>query len=123
MKCCIAYASTHHGNTKKVVDAIAKEFDVDVIDVTDVRQSVVTVGDAKQIDGLVKKYFPDPFEHKDSAVIPFSLDRFAELEGDFIDDYKNTEKICRAAVKGGNKYELKNCDNFLNFIKTAGLEQ
>ena len=34
MKCCIAYASTHHGNTKKVVDAIAKEFDVDVIDVT-----------------------------------------------------------------------------------------
>ena len=87
-----------------------------------VRQSVVTVGDAKQIDGIVKQYFPDPFEHKDSAVIPFSLDRFAELEGDFIDDYKNTEKICRAAVKGGDKYELKNCDNFLSFIKTAGLE-
>lgn len=34
MKCCIAYASTHHGNTKKVVDAIAKEFEVDLIDVT-----------------------------------------------------------------------------------------
>ena len=30
MKCCIAYASTHHGNTKKVVDAIAKEFEVDI---------------------------------------------------------------------------------------------
>ena len=80
------------------------------------------VRNAKQIDGLVKKYFPDPFEHKDSAVIPFSLDKLAELEGDFIDDYKNTEKICRSAVKGGDKYELKNCDNFLSFIKTAGLE-
>jgi hypothetical protein len=78
--------------------------------------------DAKQIDELVKQYFPDPFEHKDSAVIQFSLDRFAELEGDFMDDYKNTEKICRAAVKGGNKYELKNCDNFLEFIKTADLK-
>lgn len=31
MKCCIAYASTHHGNTKKVVDAIAKEFEVDIM--------------------------------------------------------------------------------------------
>ncbi len=34
MKSCIVYASTHHGNTKKVVDAIAKEFEVDLIDAT-----------------------------------------------------------------------------------------
>ena len=30
----IVYASTHHGNTKKVVDAIANKFGVDVVDAT-----------------------------------------------------------------------------------------
>ena len=34
----IVYASTHHGNTKKVVDAIAKEFDVELVDATQVRE-------------------------------------------------------------------------------------
>ena len=29
---------THHGNTKKVVDAIAKEFDVELVDVTQTRE-------------------------------------------------------------------------------------
>ena len=38
MKCCIAYASTHHGNTRKVVEAIAKEFDVELVDVTKTRE-------------------------------------------------------------------------------------
>jgi flavodoxin len=38
MKCCIAYASTHHGNTKKVVDAIAAEFGVELVDVTQTRE-------------------------------------------------------------------------------------
>ncbi|MCR5671405.1 MAG: flavodoxin family protein [Butyrivibrio sp.] len=34
----IIYASTHHGNTKKVVDAIAKEFEIDLIDATQVQE-------------------------------------------------------------------------------------
>lgn len=37
-KAVIIYASTHHGNTKKVVDAIAKEFDVELVDATAVQQ-------------------------------------------------------------------------------------
>ena len=41
-------------------------------------------------------------------------------EGNFIDDYKATEKICRDAVKGGSMQELKNCDEFLEFIKNVG---
>ena len=36
MKTCIIYASTHHGNTKKVIDAIANEFEVDLIDATSI---------------------------------------------------------------------------------------
>ena len=34
MKTAILYYSTHHGNTKKLLDAIAAENDVDLIDVT-----------------------------------------------------------------------------------------
>lgn len=38
MKVIIVYASVHHGNTKKVVDAIAKENEVDFIDATVIRE-------------------------------------------------------------------------------------
>jgi flavodoxin len=35
----IIYASIHHGNTKKVVDAIAKECEVELIDATQVKEA------------------------------------------------------------------------------------
>lgn len=38
MKSIIITASVHHGNTRKVVDAIAKEFEVEVVDVTKVKE-------------------------------------------------------------------------------------
>ena len=34
MKTVIIYASTHHGNTRKVVEAIEKECDIEVVDAT-----------------------------------------------------------------------------------------
>lgn len=34
MKTAIVYCSVHHGNTKKLLDAIASENQVDLIDVT-----------------------------------------------------------------------------------------
>ena len=34
MNTAIIYVSTHHGNTKKLVDAVASEYDVDVYDGT-----------------------------------------------------------------------------------------
>ena len=37
VKTAIVYASVHHGNTKKVVDAIAKEYVVDLIDATKIK--------------------------------------------------------------------------------------
>ena len=39
MKAVIVYASTHHGNTKKVVDAIANECELEVVDATKVHES------------------------------------------------------------------------------------
>ncbi len=38
MKAAIVYASVHHGNTKKLVDAIAKKYDVTLIDATKTKE-------------------------------------------------------------------------------------
>ena len=82
-----------------------------------VRVPVVTVRDAGLIDEFVKKHFPGKGP---SAAIPFSLDRVAELKGNFIDEYDKTEKICRNTVEGGTAQEIINCDRFLDFIKNVG---
>jgi len=46
MKNVIIYASTHHGNTKKIVDAIASNYDVDIIDATQQREADLSNYDA-----------------------------------------------------------------------------
>ena len=45
MKSVIIYASTHHGNTKKVVEAIASKCDVELIDATKVHEKDLSVYD------------------------------------------------------------------------------
>jgi len=44
MKTAIVYASVHHGNTKKIIDEIAKTNDVELIDGdTDGRERLVGI--------------------------------------------------------------------------------
>ena len=38
MKTAIIYASVHHGNTKKIIDAIAVSSEVDLIDATQIKE-------------------------------------------------------------------------------------
>ncbi len=38
MKVAIVYASTHHGNTKKLLDAIVEKYEVELIDATKVKE-------------------------------------------------------------------------------------
>lgn len=38
MKTAIVYASVHHGNTKKIVDEVAKSEEVDLIDATQIKE-------------------------------------------------------------------------------------
>ena len=38
MKAVIVYASVHHGNTKKIVDEIAGEYEVELVDATQVKE-------------------------------------------------------------------------------------
>lgn len=46
MKAAIAYYSRHHGNTKKLLDAIKKRGDVKLIDVTECREADLSAYDA-----------------------------------------------------------------------------
>lgn len=83
------------------------------------RVPVVSVGNTSLVNSFVKKHFPGTDK---SVVIPFSLERTAELKGYFMDDIKTTEIICRKAVAGGTTQEKKNCEDFLEFVRTAGFE-
>ena len=38
MKTAIVYASVHHGNTKKIVDEIAKAQEVELVDATQMKE-------------------------------------------------------------------------------------
>ena len=53
-KAVIIYASTHHGNTRKLVDAIANKYDIDKIDATKQQQTDLSgydlIGFASGID-------------------------------------------------------------------------
>ena len=81
------------------------------------RVPVVSVSSFEMVEAFVRKYFPGK---EKSVAVPFSFDRVAELKEYFMDDYKKTEKTCRKAVLGGSEQEIKNCDAFLEFVRTAG---
>ena len=72
MNTAIIYYSKHHGNTKKLLDAIASENEVTLIDVTDpeitdlsaydrvgIASGIYYASFAKQILGFVSEYFPE----------------------------------------------------------------
>lgn len=85
MKTVIIYASVHHGNTKKVVDAIAAEANVDVIDATKVKEADLTEYD---VIGLASGMFYNKFHQ--------SLLRFAE------NNLPVGKKVFYISTSGGN---------------------
>ena len=82
MKTAIIYYSHHHGNTKKLLDAIKEKYEVDLIDVKDVKDIDLTIYDriglasgiyysnvSKQMIECVNTYLP---EHKEIFYISTS---------------------------------------------------
>ncbi|MDY6324974.1 MAG: flavodoxin domain-containing protein [Catonella sp.] len=60
-KTVILYYSKHHGNTKKLVDAIAKSDDIDLIDVTETTSADLSGYDKIGIaSGIYAGQFPKP---------------------------------------------------------------
>ena len=59
MKTAIVYASTHHGNTKKLLDAIAAAYEVDLIDAVKVPEKDLNRSDlhpAFTIRNFIRRY-------------------------------------------------------------------
>ncbi len=77
MKTVLIYASTHHGNTKKVVDAIANEYEIEVIDATKVHEK-----DLKEYDligfasGIFFTKFSEQVLNFDRVNLPVNKDVF-----------------------------------------------
>ncbi|ETP73679.1 flavodoxin [Lachnospiraceae bacterium JC7] len=70
MRTAIIYASTHHGNTKKLVDAIAKENQIDTIDIIHEKDEDLSryecIGIASGI--VFSKYYPQILEYLESKL-------------------------------------------------------
>lgn len=70
MRTAIIYASTHHGNTKKLVDAIAKENQVDTIDIISKKDEDLSQYECIGIaSGIVfSKYYPQVLEYLENKL-------------------------------------------------------
>lgn len=70
MRTAIIYASTHHGNTKKLVDAIAKENQVDTIDIISKKDEDLTQYECIGIaSGIVfSKYYPQVLDYLENKL-------------------------------------------------------
>ena len=77
MKAVIVYASTHHGNTKKVVDAVANECEIEIVDATKVHEK-----DLREYDligfasGIFYSKFAAPVLNFASVNLPMNKDVF-----------------------------------------------
>jgi flavodoxin len=119
----IIYASVHHGNTKKVVEAIAKECDVELIDATKVKEKDLSVYDAV---GFASGIYYSKFHQ---SVLNFAAVNLYENAKVFYictnggnGSYKSIEEI----VKGKNAVEIgrfacKGYDTFGPFKLIGGL--
>lgn len=89
MKSVIIYASTHHGNTKKVVEAISKECGVDLVDATKVPEKDLSGYDAI---GFASGIYASKFHQ--------SVLNFASVN---LPEDKKIFYICTYGVKGSYK--------------------
>ena len=123
MKTAIVYASTHHGNTKKLLDAIAAAYEVDLIDAVKVPEK-----DLNRYDriGFASGIYYSKFHQ---AVLNFAAVNMPQNKQTFFistyggkADYTSIEKALTAknSVLLG-KYGCKGYDTFGPFKLMGGL--
>jgi flavodoxin len=119
----IVYASIHHGNTKKVVEAIAKECEVELIDATQIKEADLSKYDAV---GFASGIYYSKFHQ---AVLNFAaVNLYENAKVFFISTYggngsfKSIEAIAKRknAVEIG-RFSCKGYDTFGPFKLVGGL--
>lgn len=125
MKTAIVYYSKHHGNTKKLLDAIASQFEVTLIDVTEQPDADLSLFDrvgfasgiyyssfAKQLQAFAEACLPE-----DKAV--FYLYTHGAPKGDFLKAMRAIaeKKHCREI----GEYRCQGFDTFGPFKLMGGI--
>ncbi len=127
MKSCIVYASTHHGNTKKVVDAIANETGVELIDATQVHEKKLSEYD---LIGFASGIFFTKFSEQvlNFARVNLVKDKkvfFIATAGNPLDiNFRAIEEIAEeknCQVVG--RYQCKGFDTFGPFKIVGGIQK
>jgi flavodoxin len=119
----IIYASVHHGNTKKVVEAIARECEVELIDATQIKEKDLSGYDAV---GFASGIYYSKFHQ---SVLSFATINLPENKKVFYictnggnASYKSIEEITKKkhAVEIG-RFSCKGYDTFGPFKLVGGL--
>ncbi len=127
MKNCIVYASTHHGNTRKVVDAIANETGVELIDATQVHEKKLSEYD---LIGFASGIFFTKFSEQvlNFARVNLVKDKkvfFIATAGNPLDiNFRAIEEIAEeknCQVVG--RYQCKGFDTFGPFKIVGGIQK
>jgi flavodoxin len=119
----IIYASVHHGNTKKVVEAIAKECNVELIDATQVREKDLRGYDAVGFaSGIYYSKFHQSVLNFASVNLPQDKKVFYICTNGGNASYKSIEEIakCKNAIEIG-RFSCKGYDTFGPFKLVGGL--
>jgi flavodoxin len=119
----IIYASVHHGNTKKVVEAIARQCEVELIDATQIKEKDLSGYEAV---GFASGIYYSKFHQ---SVLKFATDNLPENKKVFYictnggnASYKSIEAIAerKNAVEIG-RFSCKGYDTFGPFKLVGGL--
>ena len=127
MKAVIIYASMHHGNTKKIVDAIAQECDVELVDATKVNEKNL---EGYDLIGFASGIFYSKYHQQvlDFANINLPTDKkvfFIATAGNPIDFNFHTiaeiakEKSCNEV----GRFQCKGYDTFGPFKLVGGIQK
>ena len=127
MKAVIIYASMHHGNTKKIVDAIAQECDVELVDATKVHEKDL---EGYDLIGFASGIFYSKYHQQvlDFANVNLPADKnvfFIATAGNPIDLNFHTiaeiakEKSCNEV----GRFQCKGYDTFGPFKLVGGIQK
>lgn len=125
MKTAIAYVSTHHGNTKKLLDAIAAENEITLIDASTVKEADLNgyelIGFASGI--AFGKYYPEMLEFIKKNLPENKRVFFIHTAGDPRESHNGAAKaICEErGCKCAGTYFCKGFDTYGPFKLMGGI--
>ena len=123
MKIAIIFASVHHGNTRKVVEQIAQNNDVDLIDATQVKEKDLSEYDRIGFDsGIYYGKFHQTVLNFASVNLPANKDVFLICTCGGSAAFQSIEEVVKSKQgKVVGKFSCKGYDTFGPFKLIGGI--